>query len=84
MHAKGSRRWIVPTKTKLTIRIEKQWLEYAKRYAAQHDTTVTQLVTDFLRHLALKDQATSPTPVLDRLSGILSPDVSVDEYYQHL
>ena len=75
---------MMPNKTKLTIRTERQWLEYAKRYAAQHNTTVTQLVTDFFRHLALKDQSTSLTPVLDRLSGILSPDVSVDEYYEHL
>ena len=74
----------MPAKTKLTIRTEKQWLEYAKRYAKRHDTTVTQLVTDFFRHLALKEKSASPTPVLDRLTGILSPDVSVDEYYKHL
>ena len=74
----------MPTKTQLTIRIEKQWIDYARRYAAEHDTTVSLLVADFVRHLALKEQRVSPTPVLDRLSGILSPDVSVDEYYEHL
>jgi hypothetical protein len=72
------------TKTKLTIRTEKQWIERAKAYAQRHDTTITQLVTDFFRHLELGEQPPSSTPILDRLTGILPPDVSTDEHHDHL
>ncbi|MFZ6026596.1 MAG: DUF6364 family protein [Chloroflexota bacterium] len=72
------------TKTKLTIRTEKHWIERAKAYAQRHDTTVTQLVTDFFRHLDLSETHPSSTPILDRLTGILPTEVSVDEHHEYL
>ena len=37
--------------TKLTVRVPRGLLEGAKRYAAQHDTTVTRLILAYLQRL---------------------------------
>lgn len=69
-------------KTKLTLRIEKPIIEAAKDYAQQHQTTLSQLVTQFLRSLEIEDQP--PTPILAELSGILPADVSLAEHQTYL
>jgi hypothetical protein len=71
-------------KTKLTIRVEQQWVENAKRYAARHNTTLTQLVSDYLRHLSFQDSLPTDTPILQRLTGILPVDVSIEDYQAYL
>ncbi|MEJ5225932.1 MAG: DUF6364 family protein [Anaerolineales bacterium] len=69
--------------TKLTVRIPRDLLENAKRYAAQHNTTLTSLIETFLKHIP--SQQTPPdAPIVRRLSGILSPDLSVEDYRKHL
>lgn len=35
----------------LTVRIDQTRHEWVKQYAKEHDTTVSQLVRDFLKHL---------------------------------
>lgn len=54
----------------------------AKRYAAAHDTSVSQLVEDFLT-VVVQAPPPSATPVLDRLRGSLS-GVSNDDWREHL
>ena len=71
-------------KTKLTLRIEKPLIESAKQYAAEHNTTLSKLVADYLRRVISAGDLTEATPVLHELSGILPADVSVGEYHQHL
>ncbi|HSR34258.1 MAG TPA: DUF6364 family protein [Anaerolineae bacterium] len=71
-------------KTKLTIRVPRDFLDGAKRYASQHDTTLTQLVSEFLRRLSIQDDPLADAPVVRRLSGILSPDASIDDYHEYL
>lgn len=71
-------------KTKFTIRIEQETLERARRYANRHGTTVTRLVREFFRSLDKEMLSQSNTPILDELSGSLSPEASLEEYHKHL
>lgn len=70
--------------TKLTIRVERQWIERAKQYAAEHGTTVTHLVSDYLRRLPTSNEQMPVTPILRRLTGILPSDVSTEEHHEYL
>ena len=69
--------------TKLTVRVPRDLLENIKRYAAKNNTTLTDLIEAYLRHIPVQepfDQA----PIVRRLSGILSQDVSRQDYKKHL
>ena len=70
--------------TKLTVRVPKIWLEEAKEYARQHNTTLTQLVGEYLRQLSSQSDFLEDAPIVRRLSGILSQDVSVEDYRKYL
>ncbi len=71
--------------TKLTVRVEKQALEAAKRHAAVHNTTLSKLISEYLRTLAMVEESPlGATPVLKRLTGILPSNVTVAEHHQHL
>lgn len=71
-------------KTKFTIRIEQEALERARRYARRHGTTVTRLVSEFFRSLDKEMLSQSDTPILDELTGSLSPETSLEDYHKHL
>lgn len=71
-------------KTKLTVRVPRDFLEGAKRYANEHGTTLTRLVSEFLRQLSIQDDLLADAPVVRRLSGTLSPDASVGDYGNYL
>jgi Family of unknown function (DUF6364) len=68
---------------KLTVRVPRDLVEKAKRYAAQNHTTLTSLIEGYLQnipaHGALQD-----APIVQRLSGILSQGISIDDYQKHL
>ena len=69
--------------TKLTVRMSRDIINNAKRYAAENNTTLTKLIEAYLRsiptHPSLKD-----APIVRRLSGTLTPDVTVQDYKDHL
>ena len=70
---------------KLTVRVEKQALEAAKRHAAAHNTTLSKLVSEYLRTLVIAEPLSlGATPVLKRLAGILPSNVTVAEHHQYL
>jgi hypothetical protein len=71
-------------KTKLTIRVTRDLLEGAKSYAIENNTTLTRLVSEYLRRLTVEKDALSNAPTVQRLSGILSQDVSVEDYREYL
>ena len=71
-------------KTKLTVRVPRDLLEEAKRYAKAHNTSLTRLVSAYLERLSSQDDPLVDAPIVRRLSGILSKDVSVDDYYTYL
>jgi acetyl esterase/lipase len=74
LHDRMYGRRCVMERTKLTVRVSRDLLEGAKRYASEHDTTLTRLVSEFLRQLSIQGDPLDDAPAVRRLSGILSPD----------
>jgi len=71
-------------RTKLTIRLPRDLLEGAKQYANEHNTTLTRLVSEYLRRLSTWDAPLADAPIVRRLSGTLSQDASMDDYRKYL
>jgi hypothetical protein len=69
---------------KLTIRISQDVLDGAKRYAREHDTTLTRLVTVYLDHLSREGDPLTSAPITRRLAGSLPPSATRAEYREHL
>lgn len=65
---------------KLTLRVNKQLIEKAKRYAARHNMSVSNLVETFF--LRLEDDDVEPHSLLvRRLTGILPVEIDVEQVY---
>jgi hypothetical protein len=69
--------------TKLTVRVPRDLLENVKRYAAQNNTTLTDLIEAYLRRIPAQASLVD-APIVRRLSGILPEDVSIQDYHEHL
>jgi hypothetical protein len=69
--------------TKLTVRVSRSLLENAKQYAAEHHTTLTNLIETYLENLPTK-QALENAPLVRNLTGSLSNRVSLEDYHKHL
>jgi hypothetical protein len=69
--------------TKLTVRVPRDLLENIKRYAVQNNTTLTNLIEAYLRRIPTQ-QSLADAPIVRRLSGILPPGVTVQDYRKHL
>jgi len=68
---------------KLTVRLPKNDLEFAKRYAQAHRITVTELIDRYLRSLQAGVGAIHPE--VERISGLIPADVDARaEYREHL
>ncbi len=70
--------------TKLTVRVPRHLLANAKRYAKAHQTTLTELISAYLQHIPTESEVLDHAPVVRRLTGLLSSDVSIDDYRKHL
>jgi hypothetical protein len=70
--------------TKLTVRVPRDLVEQAKRYANKHDTTLTRLVEEFLRQLHSEDDHLADAPTVRRLLGILPAEASLRDYHEHM
>ena len=70
-------------RTKLTVRVPRDLLENIKRYAAQNNTTLTDLIEAYLRRIP-SSEALDNAPIVRRLSGTLSQAVSVEDHKKHL
>ena len=70
--------------TKLTIRIPRKVLERAKEYAREHQTSLTRLVSEYLQQLPVENDPLVDAPIVQRLSGLVSSDVSIEDYQQYL
>jgi hypothetical protein len=69
--------------TKWTVRVPRDLLENIKRYAAQNNTTVTDLIEAYLRRIPAQPPLEN-APIVRRLSGALSPDITIQDYKKHL
>jgi len=72
------------TRKKLTLSVDAKIIERAHRYSQRHNTSISQLVSDYLAQLAEAGPHASYSPTVRRLIGILPSDVSVDEYHGHI
>ena len=70
--------------TKLTVRVPRHLLANAKRYAQAHQTTLTELITTYLQRIPSESEVLNHAPVVRRLTGLLSSDVSIEDYKKHL
>ena len=70
--------------TKLTVRLPKEELEFAKQYARDHGITVTALIDRYFARL--QAQQSGPIhPDVQRFSGLVPSDADVCELHlQHL
>jgi len=69
--------------TKLTVRVPRDLLENIKRYAAKNNTTLTDLIEAYLRRIPTQEPL-DHAPIVQRLSGTLSQNVSEQDYKKHL
>ncbi|MGD0752531.1 MAG: DUF6364 family protein [Anaerolineales bacterium] len=69
--------------TKMTVRVPRELLENVKRYAAEHNTTLTGLIEAYLGRIPA-GQSLENAPIVRRLSGTMTPKVSVQDYKKHL
>lgn len=71
----------MPTR-KLTLSVDEDVIDRARRYSQQHNTSISRLVTNYLAQLSSASGAA--TPIVSRLRGILPSDINLDEYKEHL
>lgn len=70
--------------TKLTIRLQRDLLDQAKQYANDHDTSLTRLINEYLRHVTRQETFLVDAPIVQRLAGTLSQEVTIDDYHKYL
>ena len=69
---------------KLTVRLPKEDVEFAKRYARAHQITVTELIDRHFRHLRSETE-NEIHPEVEKISGLIPPQVDAEaEYHDHL
>ena len=71
------------SKKKLTLSVDEQVIERARRYSARHKTSISQLVTTYLSRLDSPSDLEF-SPLVRRLRGILPHDVEIEEYHRYL
>ena len=70
--------------TKLTIRLPREDVEFAKTYAAAHGVSLTEFIDRYLRRIRSLEKRTLGAE-LDVITGLVPRDIDVeDEYRQHL
>ncbi|MFP3939869.1 MAG: DUF6364 family protein [Thermoanaerobaculia bacterium] len=68
-------------RTKLTVRLPRENLEFVKRYAADHDLTVTDVLNRYLTRLREGAEGRPVHPSVERISGLVPPDVDARALY---
>ncbi|MFH0924789.1 MAG: DUF6364 family protein [bacterium] len=75
--------------TKLTLRLEEEVIHSAKDYAKKHSTSISKIVTVYLKSLSeQKETKESISYIVKELSGIIPEAVDtqklLDDYHLHL
>ena len=69
--------------TKLTVRVDDQLIQSAKRYARRRGISLSHLIENYLSTLAVEqDEPLIQTPILQRLSGVLPEDASIEDQHK--
>lgn len=67
--------------TKLTVRLPREDVEFAKRYAREHGITVTALIDRYFSRLRTGHWGPIH-PEVERISGLVPEDVDAREFYR--
>lgn len=67
--------------TKLTIRLPREDVEFAKAYAKAHGLTVTEMIDRYLRSLRAAS-AGELSPEIDAISGLVPSDVDAESEHR--
>ena len=71
------------TIAKLTVRLPKADIEFAKRYARAHHLTLTELIDRHFRRL--RSQGEEIHPEIEKISGLVPSSIDAEaEYHEHL
>ena len=73
--------------SKLTLRLDKNLIESAKKYSARTGKSLSRIVTDLFSVIAIKlgEKESSITPGISSLKGILkNRELSENDYKEHL
>ena len=70
-------------RTKLTVQVPHDLLENVERYAAENNTTLTDLIEAYLYRIPVQPSRENATNVR-RLSSTLTSNLSVQNYKKHL
>jgi hypothetical protein len=71
-------------RSKLTVRLPDESLEFVKRYAAHHGLTVTEVLSRYLTRLRDSTSGGSLHPRVKRVSGLVPADVDAEAlYHEH-
>lgn len=74
--------------TKLTLRIKKNIIEQAKRYANDHETSLSKLIENYLSAITTDSRSILEiSPLVQSLSGVIQISENDDakgEYHEHL
>jgi hypothetical protein len=68
---------------KLTLSIDDEVIAVAKKYAKEHDTSVSRMVENYLRRWTLKPKAENIGPITASLIGI-AKGADPDAYKKHI
>lgn len=69
---------------KLTIRLPREDVAFAKAYAKAHGLTVTEVIDRYLRRMRSVDER-SLSPELDAITGLVPREINAEEEYgRHL
>ncbi|MCK2097681.1 DUF6364 family protein [Thauera aromatica] len=68
---------------KLTIRLPREDLDFAKAFVKAHGVSVTEVIDRYLR--SLRRQEEKPEPEVQRITGLIPADVDgMEAYRSHL
>jgi len=71
------------SRKKLTLSVDEVAIRKARRYSKRHHTSISELVTRFLRGLDVSG-IPSDAPIVDSLRGIVPNDTDIEEYRDYL
>jgi hypothetical protein len=69
---------------KLTLSVDEQVIERARRYSRLHNTSISQLVSNYLAQLGADEGEQAYSPTVRRLLGILPSETDIEQYHRHL
>ncbi|MDX1605557.1 MAG: DUF6364 family protein [Candidatus Competibacterales bacterium] len=67
--------------TRLTIRLPRQDVEFARDYAKAHGLSVTEVIDRYLRRLRTLERH-RPSPELEAFTGLVPSEVDAEAFYR--